>query len=208
MIGVSRPDGVPGRTLTVEAFQLKVVPGERTAEATLKVSLRSSQGVRHTITLPQGAELPSVSLNGRAEPVRPDGRVLTLPLGPGSHNAQIVWRTAFRHFTEPPYGGAWRRQRERHGADRRPLGPLGSIHGRPCTWPGSIVLGSAGGVASYRGRAGPYRANAPWRHAMGVAKRGLEPSAGMAIAWRSRLVVCVGCARAPAQAVRNQDDTI
>jgi hypothetical protein len=90
---VSRPEGVPGRTLTIDAAALRLQPGRRATDADLLIRLRSSQGVQHPLRLPDGAKLQSVSIDGRLLPVRQDERVVTVPLTPGAHRLKLTWRT-------------------------------------------------------------------------------------------------------------------
>ncbi|MFH2202679.1 MAG: hypothetical protein ABIJ96_06170 [Elusimicrobiota bacterium] len=91
-VGVRRPEGVPGQTLTFDSAALKVSPGIRATDATLELSMRSNRGGQHTITLPADAELQTVQIDGAAMPIRQDGRKVTLPIRPGSHSAQLTWR--------------------------------------------------------------------------------------------------------------------
>ena len=79
-LAISRPRGIEGQTLTVGRSQLLLPPGKRATAAELTFTLRSSQGQQHGITLPDGAQLESVSIDGKALPIRQDGRDVTLPL--------------------------------------------------------------------------------------------------------------------------------
>jgi hypothetical protein len=89
---ISRPQGVAGRTLTVDQSRLTLRPGQRTAEVDLQLVLRASKGGQHSIGLPEGARLLSVAIDGRAQPIRQEGRALTLPLVPGAQSFAIKWR--------------------------------------------------------------------------------------------------------------------
>ncbi|MEK7872920.1 MAG: hypothetical protein AAB502_03555, partial [Chloroflexota bacterium] len=91
-LSVSRPEGVPGQTLTIDQSVLTAQPGKRAEDITLSLSLRSSRGAQHTLTLPEGAELKSVSIDGSLEPIRQEGRAVTLPVQPGSHTLKLAWR--------------------------------------------------------------------------------------------------------------------
>lgn len=108
-LALTRPEGVPGRTLTLDASRLVLRPGTRATEAVLSLELRSSQGGRHTLTLPPGAELQSVSLDGRTQPIRQEGGRVSLPLAPGTQQAELRWRTpagleAFQRTPTPELG--------------------------------------------------------------------------------------------------------
>ena len=48
---ITRPQAVEGQTLTIDSSSLSIKPGQRTQDAELKLSLRSSQGAQHTLTL-------------------------------------------------------------------------------------------------------------------------------------------------------------
>jgi hypothetical protein len=91
-IDVTRPAGLPGQSLTIDSSALALSPGLRAADARLDFTVRSSRGAQHTLTLPPGSELQSVSINGVAQPIRQDGRHVTLPLLPGRQEVSLVWR--------------------------------------------------------------------------------------------------------------------
>ncbi|MGR9012743.1 MAG: hypothetical protein ACU83U_03785 [Gammaproteobacteria bacterium] len=91
---ITRPEAVEGQTLTIDNSRLSIKPGQRTQEAELNINLRSSQGSQHTLILPENAILQSVAINGRTQPIRQDGRKLTLPINPGKQQVSISWREA------------------------------------------------------------------------------------------------------------------
>ena len=89
---LTRPVGVPGPTLTLDRSNLTLTPGRRATDATLEITLRSSQGGRHRILLPEGAELTRYTVDGQPRPLSLQGRALDLPLVPGSQRIQLDWR--------------------------------------------------------------------------------------------------------------------
>jgi len=89
---ITRPQAVEGQTLTIDNSSLGIKPGQRTQDAELKLSLRSSQGSQHTLTLPENAVLQSVSIDGQTQPIRQQGRKLTLPVNPGKQDVLIRWQ--------------------------------------------------------------------------------------------------------------------
>lgn len=91
-LAITRPEGAPGQTLTLDGASLQVSPGLRATDATLTLSVRSSRGGQHVLTLPEGAELTSVTIDGATQPVRQEGRRVTLPVSPGRHAATLAWR--------------------------------------------------------------------------------------------------------------------
>ncbi len=92
LLSLSRPEGVPGPILTLDESSYLIRPGKRVAEAVLELTLRSSRGGRHEISLPPGAELQRVTVDGRERPLRLQGSVLGLPLVPGTQGVRIEWR--------------------------------------------------------------------------------------------------------------------
>lgn len=90
---ITRPSGVPGNTLTIDSSELHLSPGERATDATLTLHLRSSQGGRHDVKLPENVALQSVNIDGRLQPIRAQGRTLSLPIHPGAQTVTLVWRS-------------------------------------------------------------------------------------------------------------------
>ncbi|HEU4410149.1 MAG TPA: hypothetical protein VFS43_33145 [Polyangiaceae bacterium] len=92
VLEISRPEGVPGQTLTVDKSTLDVRPGARQTESELALTVRSSRGTEHVLTLPEGARLNAVTINGAALPARSEGRKVTLPVVPGSQRVVVSFR--------------------------------------------------------------------------------------------------------------------
>lgn len=92
VLQVTRPEAVPGQSLTLDHALLSLQPGARATDATLTLSLRSSRGGQHTLTLPEGAVLQKAVIDGAEQPVRQEGRTVSLPLHPGSEKVQLDWR--------------------------------------------------------------------------------------------------------------------
>jgi hypothetical protein len=91
-LAIERPEGAGGGTLTIDRSTLALSPGLRATDATLALALRSSQGGQHFVTLPEGAELTGLTLDGAAQPLRQEGRRVPIPLAPGAHEATLEWR--------------------------------------------------------------------------------------------------------------------
>ncbi|HSA59273.1 MAG TPA: hypothetical protein VLJ37_06265 [bacterium] len=104
VLHVFRPEAVEGPTLTIDRSRLTLTPGSRSTEASVALSIRSSLGGQHTITLPEGAELKSVSINGSAQPIAAVGDKVTLPVVPGAQAVELAWnepRGISTHFRAP-----------------------------------------------------------------------------------------------------------
>ena len=91
-LSLSRPEGVTGQVLTIDRSQLIVTPGQRTTESQLLLNLRSSRGGQHQITLPENAELQAVKIDDQSQPIRQEGRLVTLPITPGSQKVELRFR--------------------------------------------------------------------------------------------------------------------
>ncbi len=91
-LAVTRPKGVEGKTLTINASTLTLKPGRRATEIELAITLRSSQGGQHNLTLPEDALLQSVRINGKSQPIRQEGQKVSLPVTPGLQNLKLSWQ--------------------------------------------------------------------------------------------------------------------
>jgi len=92
-LAISRPEPIPGATVTVEKAAREVSPGRRQVSSRLALSLRCSLGEDFPITLPANAEITALSINGAATPARiADGRLI-VPLRPGDQSVQVDWTT-------------------------------------------------------------------------------------------------------------------
>ena len=101
---ISKPEGLDGQTLTIDRSFLQLRPGKRASDNKLELSIRSSQGGHHTITLPADAHLQSVSINGAIQPIRQDGVRVFLPITPGKQEISLEWRdpTGLSAFYKTP----------------------------------------------------------------------------------------------------------
>ena len=93
-LSISRPQGIGGRTSTIDSSELQLTPGRRTTRANLSIHLRSSQGRQYQLELPAGGTLQQLSLNGKPQPARQQGSRVTLAIEPGSHHIEIEWQQA------------------------------------------------------------------------------------------------------------------
>jgi hypothetical protein len=91
---IERPAGVEGVTRTIDATNLRLMPSDRSTDVSLEISLRSSLGGQHDVTLPEGAVLSDVTRSGLVIPTQMKGNVLTLPLTPGSNPYKLMWKEA------------------------------------------------------------------------------------------------------------------
>ncbi len=88
---ISRPAGVEGQTLTIEKSHLELRPGRKTTAASLALSIKSSQGGQHLLTLPATAQLQEIRIKGKLAPIRQEGQQVMLPIIPGQQNIALKW---------------------------------------------------------------------------------------------------------------------
>lgn len=106
-LDISKPAGTAGQTLTIDRLRLSLSPGLRATDVSSSATLRSSQGGNHRVQLPEGAEFLGLALDGRSQPIQPQGRELLIPLMPGEHTLRVDWRE--------PRGMGWKFQTTPHG---------------------------------------------------------------------------------------------
>lgn len=105
-IHLLRPAGISGQTLTIDNSSYDVRPGLRATDATVEFNLRSSRGGEHVVRLPEGAQLESVKFNGVAQPLRQQGRNVTLSIAPGQKSVALAFRLPqgiSTFFKAPPF---------------------------------------------------------------------------------------------------------
>lgn len=88
---ITRPEAVAGETLTIDKTELQIKPGKRSQEAQLQLHVRSSKGTQHNVELPGDAVLQSVMINAITQPIRQQGRIVTLPIQPGTQQITLKW---------------------------------------------------------------------------------------------------------------------
>jgi hypothetical protein len=91
-VEVTKPEALGGQTLTIDQSSLSVTPGARATDVTYTANFRSSRGGLHPFTLPENATLQNVTINGVQQPIRQEGRTVSIPLVPGSQSVVLTWR--------------------------------------------------------------------------------------------------------------------
>ncbi len=91
-LSLSRPLAVAGPTLTLDHSHYQLQPGRQWTQAQLRLNLRSSQGGRHRLLLPEGAEPTRLSVEGQQWPLPSQGNAVELALTPGTQRIEIDWR--------------------------------------------------------------------------------------------------------------------
>ncbi len=91
-VTVQRPEAVSGQTVTIDQARLDWTPGRRLGEGSLGMVLRTSQGGQQAITLPEGARLQQVTIDGQERPLQLREGQVWLPLEPGSQSVLLSWQ--------------------------------------------------------------------------------------------------------------------
>ena len=89
----TRPEASEGSTLAFDSVALTTTHGNRSSDVSLGLQYRSTRGAQHVIHLPADADVTSVVIDGRAQTLRAEDGVLTLPILPGQHSVNIAWRS-------------------------------------------------------------------------------------------------------------------
>jgi len=92
-LNVSRPAAVAGNTLAIDYVSQGIVVGKRTSQSILTFSYRSTQGNQHTVSLPAGARLTDVHVDGKVVPLRAQNGQVQLALIPGVHHVLVSWQS-------------------------------------------------------------------------------------------------------------------
>ncbi len=103
-IHVTKPEPVPGNTLTIDNSRLTVTPGKRATDNILNFVARSSLGGTHAIKIPSGAQLQDVMINGQSQPINAKEGEISLPLHPGVQTVMVKWQSSMgikNHFVSP-----------------------------------------------------------------------------------------------------------
>ncbi len=90
-LAISRPEAIPGATVTVEKANREISPGRRQVTSRLTLALRCSLGEDFPIALPGDAGITGLTINGVTTPARiAEGRLI-VPLRPGDQSIQVDW---------------------------------------------------------------------------------------------------------------------
>jgi len=90
---LSRPQSLPGQTLTLDSAHLAQNPGQHASEEILELQLRSSQGGSYALPLPQSSTITGLMVNGQTQPPRIENSRLILSLQPGAQSLHITLRS-------------------------------------------------------------------------------------------------------------------
>lgn len=90
-VKVTRPQATAGRQMTIDSARLDWTPGKRLNKAGLTLMVRTSRGGQHALTLPGDAELQTVKINDKSQPIRLKDGTVVIPLQPGKQSVYLEW---------------------------------------------------------------------------------------------------------------------
>lgn len=93
-VTTTRPEGSPGSTLAFDSVALYTQHGDRSSDTTMSLEYRSTRGLQHVVQLPGNAEVTNVVIDGLEQSLRATGGQLILPVLPGEHSVEVVWRSS------------------------------------------------------------------------------------------------------------------
>lgn len=94
-VKINRPEGISGSSSTVTTVDYATIPGNRLLLATLTMEVRASQGGWQKVTIPEGAELQKVLIDGNAVSIRPVDNLVNVPLKPGTQKVSLEWQQSW-----------------------------------------------------------------------------------------------------------------
>ena len=91
IIALSRPQAIPGQTLTIEEAKLELTPGERYTNGELAFKVRTSKGGEHRVIVPAYAEIMNLTINNKVQSIKREGKEVIIPLEPGLQRVGLKW---------------------------------------------------------------------------------------------------------------------
>ena len=103
-IAISEPSAAGGPVKTIENAALSSTPGKRESAGSLTLRVRAGQGDATRVTLPPGAKLESLTIDGSGQPLTQREGTLSLPLHPGVQTIVLAWKepTGMRLWQRTP----------------------------------------------------------------------------------------------------------
>lgn len=91
-VALFKPAPAEGARLSIDHAELLVQLGDDGTTAVLSATVRTSTVGERTITIPDGAQLETVRIDGKEIPVNKDNTAIRLTFQPGTHALRIEWR--------------------------------------------------------------------------------------------------------------------
>ncbi|MES2674783.1 MAG: hypothetical protein V4660_11130 [Pseudomonadota bacterium] len=91
-INVTRPAATKGSYITIDSATLTHELGKRSNASNLDLSIRTNQGGQYNFTMPQGAKLSNVNIDGNPLSISAVSGLIKIPLLPGEQRVAISWK--------------------------------------------------------------------------------------------------------------------
>lgn len=91
-LNMTRPAGAKGQSITLLASSTQIEVGKRARDISLRLTLDSSRGTQHAVTLPDKVELKSLSIDGNKQAIQQQQGKVILPLLPRKQEAVLEWQ--------------------------------------------------------------------------------------------------------------------
>ncbi len=89
---IARPQATAGQSLTLDKTTVTVTPGARATDLQLSLHLLASQGGQQWMTLPEGAQVQRLTIDGQTQPAHVENGRIALGLHPGAQEVSIQLR--------------------------------------------------------------------------------------------------------------------
>ncbi len=93
-LALTRPEAIPGATVTVRSVELSTNFGSRQRTSSLRLNLQASLGQDFAVGLDPAADVTSLRLQGTEQPVRRDGAQVVIRVRPGEQSIDLEWKIA------------------------------------------------------------------------------------------------------------------
>lgn len=201
-LALSRPQALPGATMTIRAVEHSTTLGSRQRISGLKLSLQASLGQDLVIDVDPEADITALKISdnrnpeGTVQPVRRDGASVIIPVRPGEQVIDLEWKK-HRTLTSREVVDRLKLPVESSNIDTSLMVPknrwvlwtVGPLRGPAVRWWSMVVLSLVGALVLSRLPASPLRGVEWALLLLGLTQ--VHPAAGLAVigwfflvAWR------------------------
>ena len=92
-LALSKPQAIPGATVTVRKVELNTNVGLRQRVSNLELNMQASLGQDLILDLPENAEVTALRVGDKRQPVRRDGSKVIIQVKPGEQVVKLEWKT-------------------------------------------------------------------------------------------------------------------
>jgi len=89
---LTRPEAIPGATMTVRGVQHSTSFGSRQRTSSVRLNLQASLGQDFVVELDPAADVTALRIQDAPQPVRRDGARVVIPVRPGEQTIDLEWK--------------------------------------------------------------------------------------------------------------------